>query len=75
MYMSEASNVVGPVYSDDLRVGVPYQIVEANLPPQFGEGIFNTRNPRRRIAMKTEKRPTTLDRILSICAWRGGSAR
>ena len=27
-------------YSDDLRIGVPYQIVESNLPPQFGRGNF-----------------------------------
>ena len=28
-------------HSDDLRIGVPYQIVDADLPPQFGEGNFD----------------------------------
>jgi iron complex outermembrane recepter protein len=28
-------------HSQDERIGTPYQIVEANLPPAFGEGVFN----------------------------------
>jgi iron complex outermembrane recepter protein len=28
-------------HGDELRIGVPYQIVEANLPPMYGEGVFN----------------------------------
>jgi iron complex outermembrane recepter protein len=30
-------------HNDDLRIGVPYQIVEANLPAEFGEGVFDDR--------------------------------
>jgi iron complex outermembrane recepter protein len=28
-------------YSEDERIGTPYQIVDANLPAAFGEGVFN----------------------------------
>jgi len=30
-------------HSEDLRIGVPYQIVDANLPASFGEGVFDER--------------------------------
>ena len=46
-------------YSDDLRIGVPYQIVDANLPPQYGEGIFNEQESE--TTDRNENRETTHD--------------
>ena len=46
-------------HSEDLRIGVPYQIVDANLPASFGEGVFDNRESE--LTARNRNRETTHD--------------
>jgi iron complex outermembrane receptor protein len=46
-------------HGQDLRIGVPYQIVDAHLPPAFGEGVFDDRESE--LTTYNKNRETTHD--------------